>query len=224
VYTIFVVEDDQPVRDELLTLLSHNGFEVKTSDDYANMVEAVLAAAPDLLILDLTLPEVDGQVICREVRRQSTLPILIVTSRDNSLDELICMNQGADGYITKPYNPPILLAHVTSLLRRTYSDTGGPVLMCGGVSLEVARGQVSYGGKTVDLTKNELRILHLLMVRKGEIVSRQDIQNELWQSDEFVDDNTLTVNINRLRTTLSTVGVREGFVQTRRGQGYLIEE
>jgi DNA-binding response OmpR family regulator len=222
-FTIFVVEDDPRVRSELVTLLESNGYLALTASNFEHLPETILAAAPSLVLLDLTLPVADGQIICRELRRHSTVPIIVVTSRDNGMDELVCLNLGADDFVAKPYNPQILLAHIASLLRRVYADQASALLTCGGVTLDTARSEVSFAGSTAELTKNELRLLHLLMQRSGKIISRVDLQNELWQSDEFVDDNTLTVNINRLRSTLESLGVNGDFLQTRRGQGYLID-
>jgi DNA-binding response OmpR family regulator len=222
-FNIFVVEDDLRVRGELITLLERNGYAVQTSDDFAHLSDAILEANPSLVLLDLTLPVCDGQVICAELRRHSTVPIIVVTSRDNTMDELLCLSLGADDFVTKPYDSQILLAHISSLLRRVYASEADPQLICGGVTLDVARSEVRYGEQSAELTKNELRLLHLLMQRSGTIVARADLQNELWQSDEFVDDNTLTVNINRLRSTLEGLGVSPDFLQTRRGQGYMID-
>jgi DNA-binding response OmpR family regulator len=221
-FSIFIVEDDREMRAELVTLLQRNGYATQTSDDFAQVIEEVLASGCDLLLLDLSLPVLDGHLICSELHRLSSVPIIVVTSRDNSIDELLALNKGADDFITKPYDPQILLAHIASLLRRVYSERALPLLACSGVTLDRLRGEASYAGKTAELSKNELRILTALMERKGEIVSRAELQNELWLSDEFVDDNTLTVNVNRLRATLSGIGVPEQFLQTRRGQGYQV--
>lgn len=219
---IFVVEDDEHLRDEVATLLEHNGYEVVCTSDYANVVAEVLAAAPDLALLDLTLPQVDGQVVCRELRARSEIPILVATSRDNDLDELLALSHGADGFIAKPFNPQILLAHVTALLRRVSGSTAGDCIAHEGMTLDLARGTVSYREKTAELSRNEVHLLHALMSRAGTIVSRADLQDELWQTDEFVDDNTLTVNITRLRATLASIGVPDDYLQTRRGMGYLL--
>ncbi|MDR0513999.1 MAG: response regulator transcription factor [Coriobacteriaceae bacterium] len=223
-FSIFVVEDDRKVRDELVTLLRNNGYAATATEEFTQVPEAVIASAPDLLLLDLSLPMLDGQLVCQEIRRHSQLPIIVVTSRDNSMDELLALERGADDFIAKPYDPPILLAHIASLLRRSYSDRPEPAQVFAGVSLDAARSEASFEGRTTSLTKNELRILSLLMRHKGEIVSRYDIQAELWLSDEFVDDNTLTVNVNRLRATLAGIGVGDSFLQTRRGQGYLLHD
>lgn len=220
---ILVVEDDHQIQQELVLLLQRNGFEAQALTSFESVPQQIIAAHPDLVLLDLNLPGIDGQQICREVRQLSNVPIIVVTSRNTDLDELMVLSLGADDFIAKPYNTQILLMHITSVLRRANSDvTTGTKLSHAGVTLDSSSCKVSANQKSVELTKNELRILSLLMQNAGTVVSRQRIQEELRQSDEFVDDNTLTVNISHLRNTLASIGV-EDFVMTRRGLGYVIE-
>ena len=220
---ILVVEDDHQIQQELVLLLQRNGFEARALTSFEYVPQQIIAAHPDLVLLDLNLPGIDGQQICREVRQLSNVPIIVVTSRNTDLDELMVLSLGADDFIAKPYNNQILLMHITSVLRRANSDViTGTKLSHAGVTLDSSSCKVSANQKSVELTKNELRILSLLMQNAGTVVSRQRIQEELWQSDEFVDDNTLTVNISHLRNTLASIGV-EDFVMTRRGLGYVIE-
>ena len=220
---ILVVEDDHQIQQELVLMLQRNGFEAQALTSFESVPQQIVAAHPDLVLLDLNLPGIDGQQICREVRQLSNVPIIVVTSRNTDLDELMVLSLGADDFIAKPYNTQILLMHITSVLRRANSDvTTGTKLSHAGVTLDSSSCKVSANQKSVELTKNELRILSLLMQNAGTVVSRQRIQEELWQSDEFVDDNTLTVNISHLRNTLASIGV-EDFVMTRRGLGYVIE-
>lgn len=220
---ILVVEDDHQIQQELVLLLQRNGFEAQALTSFESVPQQIIAAHPDLVLLDLNLPGIDGQQICREVRQLSNVPIIVVTSRNTDLDELMVLSLGADDFIAKPYNTQILLMHIASVLRRANSDvTTGTKLSHAGVTLDSSSCKVSANQKSVELTKNELRILSLLMQNAGTVVSRQRIQEELWQSDEFVDDNTLTVNISHLRNTLASIGV-EDFVMTRRGLGYVIE-
>ncbi len=221
-FLICIVEDDKQIRDELAVLLGRNGYETCIIDDFAHAVERLVALEPDLVLLDLNLPGIDGHYICRELRDQTSIPIIVVTSRDSDMDELLSMNFGADDFIAKPYNAPVLLAHIASVIHRVYGETGGQTLSHAGISLDTSRGAVSCGGKSAELTKNEMRILGLLLRSAGQIVSRERIQEELWQSDEFIDDNTLTVNVNRLRTTLGGIGARD-CIHTKRGLGYIIE-
>ena len=207
----------------MVLLLQRNGFEAQALTSFESAAQQIIASHSDLVLLDLNLPGIDGQQICREVRQLSNVPIIVVTSRNTDLDELMVLSLGADDFIAKPYNTQILLMHITSVLRRANSDvTTGTKLSHAGVTLDSSSCKVSANQKSVELTKNELRILSLLMQNAGTVVSRQRIQEELWQSDEFVDDNTLTVNISHLRNTLASIGV-EDFVMTRRGLGYVIE-
>ena len=179
--------------------------------------------ACDLVLLDLNLPDVDGSFVCCELRRQSQAPIIAVTSRNTDLDELVCLSAGADDFVTKPYNEQVLLAHIDAVLKRSYGDnSGGAQLAYAGLTLDTSRCMASYQGKSVGLTKNELKILGLLLRSAGRVVSRQRIQEELWESDDFVDDNTLTVNVSHLRQTLARIGAGDKIL-TRRGFGYLIE-
>lgn len=217
---IYVIEDDDSVRGELATLLRRAGHEPVCAQRYDRLAADALDAAPDVVLLDLGLPGTDGQYVCRELRQVSSVPIVVVTSRATDLDELMSMSLGADDFVTKPYNGQVLLAHIDALLRRVQgASESGRVLEHRGLTLDLARSLATFEGRSVELTKNELRILALLMRRKGEIVSREDIMVELWNSDAFIDDNTLTVNMNRLRKTLGSIGVTD-YLSTHRGQGY----
>ena len=220
---LLVVEDDPTIRDGLCALLARNGYAAEALDDFAEVAAQILDRAPDLVFLDLNLPGVDGGYVCREVRAQSRVPIIAVTSRDTDLDELVTLSAGADDFVAKPYNEQVLLARTAALLKRSYGDGAASAarLAHRGVTLDTARCEVSYQGRSVELTKNELRILALLMRAPGTVVSRQCIQEELWAGDDFVDDNTLTVNVSHLRQTLAGIGV-EGFIGTRRGLGYIV--
>lgn len=219
---IFVVEDDASLRDELMRLLELQGHEPLTCVAFDRVVDDILAAAPDCVILDLKLPGTGGHSICRDLRRSSEVPVIMLTSSDSEFDEVMSMNLGADDYVTKPYNPAVLLARVQSILRRTQRQEPPTRIAHRDVVLDVARGRVEHDGKSVDLTRNELKILHMLMANHDAIISRQELMCELWQSDAFIDDNTLTVNINRLRKSLASIGVADDFLVTRRGQGYVV--
>ena len=209
---LLVVEDDAAIRDGIVCLLRRNGYAAAAVTDFADVAGQILAAAPDLVLLDLNLPGVDGGFTCR------------VTSRDTDMDELVTLSAGADDFVTKPYNEQVLLARISSVLKRSYGEgaAASARISVRGVTLDTARCEVSFEGRTAELTKNELRILALLMRSAGSVVSRQRIQEELWESDDFVDDNTLTVNVSHLRQTLGRIGV-EGFIGTRRGLGYIVE-
>lgn len=220
---IYLIEDDETLRTELAHLLKLSGYAVAACEgDFVHGAQKALAADPDCIVLDLKLPGADGHDICREVRADSTVPILMLTSSESEFDEVMSMNLGADDYVTKPYRPAVLLAHIQSLLRRTTTAPPTLVMRHRGVTLDVGKAAVSYEGQTAELTRNELRILQTLMKTPGMVVSRSDIMCALWESDAFIDDNTLTVNVNRLRKTLATLGVPENFLVTRRGQGYAV--
>lgn len=220
-FRIFIIEDDPKIRMELSLFLNRYHYECSTTEDYENAIAKVLAAAPDLLLLDINLPYYDGFHICREIRKKSSLPIIIVTSRDSELDELMSMNLGADDFITKPFNTHILLAHIASVLKRTTSSYSSDEISHNGVILNISRCSIHYNDREAELSKNELRILKLLISNKECVISRDDIMNELWQSNEFVDDNTLTVNINRLRKKLDGLGATD-YIKTKRGLGYVV--
>lgn len=218
---IFIIEDDAKIRQELAQLLLRYGYTCESSDDFAHIVEHALASQAQLILLDINLPYYDGYYICRELRKTSQIPIIMVTSRDSEVDELMSMNLGADDFIIKPYNTQILLARIASVLRRSLDHVEEHKLRHGDVTLDIGKSIITYGEATVELTKNECRILQTLFKNAGTIVSRDTLIQELWQTDEFIDDNTLTVNVNRLRKKLEMIGIRD-LLLTRRGQGYLV--
>jgi len=220
---IVIIEDNETIRAELSVFLNRNGYETEAPERFDDVVSMAVAPATDLVLLDINLPVFDGFHVTREIRKQSQVPIIIVTSRDTEIDELVGMNLGADDFVTKPYNTQILLARIRSVLRRGDPSATGARLSCGRFSLNFARSTLVVDEVEIELTRNELRILGRLCERRGEIVSREDLMLALWDTDVFVDDNTLTVNINRLRGRLDEVGLTE-LIETRRGQGYLIGE
>ena len=222
-YKMMIVEDNPTIRTELCSFLNHNGYETCTPDDFEQVVEYVKHCAPHLILLDLNLPIVDGHVICREIRKTSEIPIIIVTSRDSDMDELISLNLGADDFITKPYNLQVLLAHMSRVLMRVYESGNNTTLHIGECVLDISKSTISWKNQTVDLTKNELRIMHCLFQNKNKIVSRNELMQHMWDCDLFVDDNTLTVNINRLRKKLEYLQLND-FIVTKRGLGYIIYE
>ena len=220
--TVFIIEDDAVLRDELARLLTLQGYGVASTVDFPNAARDALAAKPACVVLDLTLPGADGHAICRDLHTAApALPIIMLTSSANEFDEVMALGLGASDYVTKPYRPAVLLARIQAALR-TSGDAAaaGALLEYDGVTLDAARATVSRGEAQAELTRNELRILQLLMRNAPNIVTRQDIMYELWESDEFIDDNTLTVNVNRLRKTLESIGADEDFVKTHRGIGY----
>lgn len=220
-YHILIVEDNEKISQQLQTLLQREGYEVDVGTDFQNIVENVLRLEPDLLLLDINLPYDDGYYVCKELRKQTQMPIIVVTSRDTEMDELMSMNIGADDFITKPYNVNILLARIQNLLNRVYQRNQQDLLTYGNMTLNVNKSTVTCENEEVELTKNEFRILHFLMKNNGKIIEREEIMTYLWDSDVFVDDNTLTVNVNRLRKKLEAIG-GEPKIKTKRGVGYLL--
>ncbi len=220
---ILIVEDDKKLRSELETFLNKNGFIAKGLEKFDNTIQDILDENPDLVLLDINLPYLDGEFVCKEVRKVSNVPIIMVTSRDNEIDELMSLNYGADQYVTKPYNIQILLAKITGLLRRNQnSGINQEKIDCNGFTLNIAERVIEKDNKKIDLTKNEYSILYFLSIHKNTVVSRDEIMDYLWESEEFIDDNTLNVNIKRLRTKLEELGL-EDKIETKRGQGYLLK-
>lgn len=218
---LFIIEDDIVLRTELISLLESYNYSCETSDNFKNIISEAVDSNADLILLDINLPYYDGYHVCREIRKISDVPIMVVTSRNNDMDELMSMNLGADDFITKPYNIQILLARIGAILKRTNQKNYSSEIEYKGLTLSMAKSTVYYESKEAELTKNELRILSVLMQNANSIISRDDLMDELWQSDEFVDDNTLTVNVNRLRKKLEEIGASD-FIRTKRGQGYMI--
>lgn len=220
---ILIVEDDEKLRNELEIFLNNNDYQAESLKSFDNTIADILKINPDLILLDINLPGVDGEYICREIRKQSNMGIIIVTSRDNELDELVSINYGADHYITKPFNIHILLAKINTLLRRTNnSNDSKDKINAKDFILNVANNTILKDDKTIDLTKNEYKILRYLIDNRGKIVSREDIMDCLWESESFIDDNTLSVNITRLRTKLEELGLQD-LIETKRGQGYILK-
>ncbi|GFI07640.1 response regulator protein GraR [Lachnospiraceae bacterium] len=218
---IFVVEDETEICKELSVLLQKYGYAYESSTDFAHITDHILKAEADLVLLDINLPYQDGYTICREIRKQSDIPIIVLTSRNTDFDELMSLNIGADDFISKPYNAQVLIARIQKILKRTYEAQVNSVLIHKGLTINLLKATASYGDKEVDLTKNELGILRVLVVNKGNVIPRDAIIDELWQSDEFIDENTLNVNIVRLRKKLSEIGAPD-YLETKRGLGYKV--
>ncbi len=220
---LMIIEDSNVIREELKSLLIKYGFEVLAPNEFENIVEYVHNNKPNLILLDINLPVFDGFYICREIRKTSNVPIIIVTSRDSEIDELMSMNLGADDFVTKPYNTQILLARINSVLKRAYKDMENmDIIIYKDLKLDLSKGTIEAFGQELDLSKNELKILSYLLKSKGKIISRDKLMNYMWNSDVFVDDNTLSVNINRLRKKLEEIGLKN-YIETKRGLGYIME-
>lgn len=220
---ILIVEDEKKIREELKIFLTKNGFKAVVLEKFENTIEDILKENADLVLLDINLPYTDGEFVCKEIRKTSDVPIIMVTSRDNEIDELMSLNYGADQYVTKPYNIQILLAKINGLLKRNQKqEKGVQKIDCNGFYLNIAERVIEKEDNKLELTKNEYNILYYLSINKGKVVSRDEIMDYLWESEEFIDDNTLSVNIKRLRNKLEEIGFIDK-IETRRGQGYLLK-
>ena len=218
---IMIIEDNLELKEELINFLKRYGYDAFGPSNFENIVENILNETKDLILLDINLPYYDGYYICREIRKVSDIPIIVVTSRDSDMDELMSINLGADDFITKPYNTEILLARIASVLRRTKGNDVQDILEYNNLKLNLTNGTISFNNNTKDLTKNEIKILNCLMKNKGKIVSREELMDFLWNSDLYIDDNTLSVNVTRLRKKLDEIGVKDA-IETKRGLGYIM--
>ena len=221
-FKITIIEDDEVIREELKSFLENYGYEVKAPTDFKNILNFLENEDSDLILLDINLPVYDGYYICREIRKKSDVPIIIVTSRDSDMDELMSMNLGADDFVTKPYNTQILLARISVLLKRTHGNNNmKAILTYKDFEINLANATIKHMGKEMELTKNEVKIMSCLIENKGSIVSRERLMEYLWNSDYFVDDSTLSVNVARLRKKLENIGIKNA-IETRRGLGYIM--
>ena len=221
---IFIIEDDQALSNEIKLALSKWGYSVGQVNDFENITNEVLDGNPKLILMDINLPSYDGFYWCSQIRNFMKVPIIFISSRDNDMDIIMSINMGGDDYITKPFSPQVLVAKIQAILRRTYSynnDLKSDVIKFKDITLNIVEGKLYFKGEDIDLTKNELKIMNILMSNQEKIVSREEIIEELWDTDEFISENTLTVNVNRLRKKLSSIGL-EDVIETKKGQGYII--
>lgn len=218
-YKILIVEDDKELREELLILLEDNGYDAIMLEKFESAKEEILDSNIDLVLLDIKIPYINGQQLLKEVRKNSEIPVIMLTSKDSEMDEVLSMSYGADDYIKKPYNPILLLLRIEALLKR--ANKSGKNLSYRHVNVNLLKSTLEADGKEMLLSKNEISIFYYMLMHKGVIVTRDDIMNYLWGNDRFIDDNTLTVNINRLRKKLGGVDLR-GVIETRRDQGYIL--
>ena len=221
---IFIIEDDQSLSNEIKLALSKWGYSVGQVNDFENITNEVLDSNPKLILMDINLPSYDGFYWCSQIRNFMKVPIIFISSRDNDMDIIMSINMGGDDYITKPFSPQVLVAKIQAILRRTYSysnDLKSDVIKFKDITLNIVEGKLYFKGEDIDLTKNELKIMNILMSNQEKIVSREEIIEELWDTDEFISENTLTVNVNRLRKKLNSIGL-EDVIGTKKGQGYII--
>lgn len=217
---ILIVEDEKSIRDELAILLQNAGYDTEVIEDFADTEAQIQAIMPDLILLDIGLPGQDGCRICLELRKTSQVPVIFVTSRNTSMDELRALSLGGDDFISKPYDLPVLLARIQAILRRS-SQAERDTLMVNDLTLFLFKGEMEHGGRRADITKNEAKILSCLMKIPGKIVSRPDLIEYLWDNQVYIDDNTLSVNVTRLRSKLNDLGLPD-YIKTKRGLGYKI--
>jgi two-component system response regulator protein BraR/BceR len=216
---IMIIEDDLAIREELALLLENEGYTALVITRFTDIPAQAAQEHPNLILLDIGLPGKDGFSLCAALRKVVPAPIIFVTSRDAGADEVRALSLGGDDYITKPYSVPVLLARIKAVLRRSGGPEQADLLEAGELRLSLTKGVVSSGGKAVELSRNELQILACLMVHTGQIVSRADLIDALWDSQIYIDDNTLSVNITRLRGRLAEIGLPDA-IKTRRGMGY----
>lgn len=222
-YRVFVIEDDRGIAESIKMQLTIWGLEVIVADDFFNIMSEFASADPQLVLLDIALPYFNGYYWCSEIRRVSKVPIIFISSASDSMNIVMAMNMGADDFIAKPFDGSVLTAKVQALLRRAYDfGANATIIEHRGALLNTSDCTLTYNGERVELSKNEYRILSTLLESKGRVVSRERLMERLWETDSFVDDNTLTVNINRLRRKLSEVGLND-FIVTKVGVGYIIE-
>lgn len=220
---VIIVEDDEKLRKEVAIFLERNGYQVIQVEQFDNTLERMIEAQGDLVLLDINLPNMDGEFILREFRKVSDIPVIMITSRDNELDELMSMNYGADHYVTKPFHIQILLAKMVAILKRAGGLSVKEQVYYKDCMIDFSKGRMEKGDIQVELTGNESKIMKILLKNKGKIVLRDDLMEELWDSEAFIDDNTLTVNITRIRNKLNKLGLWE-VIETKRGQGYRLAE
>ncbi|WP_291567946.1 MULTISPECIES: response regulator transcription factor [unclassified Clostridium] len=222
-FKIMVVEDDKTIKNIILENIVRWGFTPIDIDDYGEVFNTFVKEEPHLVLLDINLPSYDGFYWCNKIRTVSKVPIVFISSRNSNMDIVMAMNMGGDDFVQKPFSMEVLMAKINALLRRTYDYTNveSSVVEHRTVVLNLKDNNLIYNDKKVELTKNEFKILYILMKNNGTIVSREKIMRKLWEDESFVDDNTLTVNINRLRKKLSDIDL-ENFIETKKGQGYVI--
>ncbi len=219
-FKIIIVEDDKEIREELKILLENSGHQVKLVTDFENAHQKIIDEQAHLVLLDINLPNKSGYEICSKIRTKSNIPIIFVTSRNNSMDELKGIMLGGDDYIEKPYNVPILLARIQNLLNRTYQkENKESKIGYKGLVLDILKSTIKYQEKEIELTKTEIKTLYYLLQHKDIIVPRADIINYLWDNEVYADDNSLSVIITRIREKIKELGI-DNFIETKRGQGY----
>lgn len=216
---IMIVEDDKSLCEELKTLLVNAGYEAVILENFQNAKDEILKNFPDLVLLDINIPYMNGEMLLRELRKEGDIPIIMVTSRNQETDEVLSISYGADDYITKPYNPTILLLRIGNIFKRVQNNSS--IQNYKDLSIHVQKGIITRGNQEIILTKNEMIIFNYLLNNQNRIVTRDEIMTDLWNNDEYINDNALTVNISRLRSKLREIGYSD-IIETRKGQGYIL--
>ena len=222
-HKIMIVEDDESISSELKELLQNSGYEVVVLQDFNNSLNEILRVAPDLLLLDINIPYMNGELLLQSLRKSSNTPVIMVTSKNSETDEALSISYGADDYITKPYNPNILLLRIGAVIKRTSTNysANSNELAYRDLTFDTQKGIIKKDGIEIVLTKNEMIIFSYLLTHKDKIVTRDELMTALWDNTEFVNDNALTVNISRLRNKLKEIGYEDA-IDTRKGQGYIL--
>ena len=220
---IMIVEDDKAISVELKALLNNSGYEAYELVDFKNACDEIIKSAPDLVLLDINIPYMNGEMLLKQLRSQSDVPVIMVTSRDSETDEVLSMSYGADDYVTKPYNPTILLLRINALFKRLDSKSDNSKIMYNGMEILSHKGVIKFnnGKDEITLSKNEMIIFMYLLTNRDRIVSRDELMTQLWNNEEYLNDNALTVNISRLRARFKEAGL-EDVIETRKGQGYIL--
>lgn len=214
-----IIEDEEIICNELADLLEKNNYQACILNDFENALEEILKAKPDLILLDINIPYINGEVLLQNLRKTSNIPVIMVTSRNSETDEALSISYGADDYITKPYNPNILLLRIGAVLKRVSQESN--VLTYKDLIINIGKGMIKKGDLEIILTKNEMIIFNYLLTHQNRIVTREELMTDLWNNEEFINDNALTVNISRLRSKLKSIGYEDA-IDTRKGIGYLL--
>ncbi len=216
---IMIVEDDNSIRDELYNLLINAGYDVAILTSFSNAKEEILKSNSDLVLLDINIPFINGELLLKEIRKESNIPVVMVTSRVSEADEVLSISYGADDYITKPYNPTILLLRIQNIFKRLEKKLD--IVKYGELSIDINRGIIFKGDLKEELTKNEMLIFSYMLNNKGMLITRDELMTILWNNEEYINDNALTVNVSRLRSKLSIFGY-DNKIETKKGQGYIL--
>lgn len=222
-YKLYIVEDDEVIAKSIKNHFTKWGYQVETCSDFQNVLSQFIEFDPQLILLDISLPFYNGYYWCTEIRKISKVPILFVSSTSENMNIVMAMNMGGDDFISKPFDINVLSAKVQAILRRSYDFSGSTsILEHKSVFLNLNDSTLSYKDQKIDLTKNEFKIMQMLFEQNGKIISREALMTRLWENDSYVDENTLSVNINRLRKKCELIGLNE-FIVTKKGLGYIVE-